>query len=186
MTDLKPITALGAETARYETFGALTISENVDLGLASLALRDGKTVPAPFGICLPEAGRWTAGDGFAAFWMSPGQWMIEAEGRGNDDFAAALKAEVHGCSVTEQTDGWVAFEIAAQNVAALEALMQKSVNLDPASLSSGAAARTGLEHMGVYLIRRSETQLAVMGMRTFAEALWHALATAARRLPHTA
>lgn len=186
MTDLKPITALGAESARHETFGLVTMSENVGLGLASLALRRGQAAPTPFGIALPGPGGWAQGEGLAAFWVSPGQWMIEAEGRGGEDFAAALKAEAPECSVTEQTDGWVAFEITAQNPAALESLMQKLVNLDPVRLSVGTAARTGLEHMGVYLIRRSETGLAVIGMRTFAAALWHALATAARRLAHTA
>lgn len=182
MTDLTPITALGGQTARAETFAALRIAEQTDLALASLTLRAGQIAPAPFGMTLPDVGGWTAQDGLAAFWTAPGQWMIEAEGRAAEDFAAALKTEAPKCSITEQTDGWVTFEITADHPATLEALMQKLVNLDPSHLSCGHAVRTGLEHMSVYLIRRSETCLAVMGMRTLADSLWHALATAAGRL----
>ncbi len=182
MTDLTPITALGAEAARRETFGALRLSENPDLALASLALRRGQSAPSPFGLTLPGPGEWTRNGDFAAFRTAPDQWMIEAEGRAREDIAAMVGREARNCSVTEQTDAWTAFDIVAENPASLVALMQKLVNLDPAQLAPGRAARTGLEHMSVYLIRRSETHLAVLGMRSFAGALWHALATAAARL----
>ena len=186
MTDLTPITALGTETARMQDFGVLRITENTNLALASLSLRAGQDAPTPFGLTLPDAGGWAPQDGQAAFWTAPGQWMVEAEGRAVEDIAAALKAEAPGCSITEQTDGWVTYEITSDRATSLEALMQKLVNLDPARLSCGTAARTGLEHMSVYLIRRSDTCLAVMGMRTLADSLWHTLATAAARLPSEA
>lgn len=186
MTDLTPHTAFGAKRAWESTFGSLAIAENADLALASLAVRKGQTPPALFGVVLPEVGQWTQAGDFAAFWTAPGQWMIEGEGRALDDFAAMLKTHAPGCSITEQTDGWTAFEITADTPAVLVALLEKTVNLDPAQLSTGAAVRTGLEHMSVYLIRRSETHLAVIGMRSFAEALSHALATVAKRLSHAA
>lgn len=186
MTDLTPITALGAKTARKETYDALTLSENPELALASLALRRDQTPPSPFGLRLPDPGHCADKGSVAAFWTTPGQWMIEAPGRANEDFAARLEEEVPGGSISEQTDAWTAIEITAKNSAALEALMQKLVNLDPAQIAPGHAARTGLEHMSVYLIRRSETHLAVMGMRSFAAALWHALVTAAARIDQTA
>ena len=185
MTDLTSITALGEQGARSEDFGVLQIAENTNLALASLALRAGQVMPAPFGLTLPETGKWIAQDGTAAFWVGPGQWMIEADGRADEDFAAILKDEVPGCSVTEQTDGWVCFEVTAQSAGSIEALMEKLVNLDPVRLSPGAAVRTGLEHMSVYLVRRSETRVAVLGMRTLADALWHAIATVATRVART-
>lgn len=183
MTDLIPATALGDATPRSQDFGPLTLSESADLALASLALRKGQAAPMPFGLPLPGVGQAvTAGD-VGAFWTGRDQWMIEAEGKAETDFAAALKAQAPGCSVTEQTDGFVAIEIVSQAGAApLEKLLTKLVNIDTQTLGPGRCARTGLEHMTVFLIRRSENRLAVIGMRSLAGSLWHALSVAARRL----
>lgn len=171
VTDLIPITALGATKAATVTHGAVTISELPDMALASLTLRRGATAPHD----LPGVGQ-AAGN---AFWTGPDQWMIEGPGLAETDFAATLAAP--GCSVTEQTDGFSVVEITAP-VDTLHALMAKLVNLDPLTLSPGSATRTGLHHMTVFLIRRTDTVLAVIGMRSYARALWHALDEAAQRL----
>jgi heterotetrameric sarcosine oxidase gamma subunit len=182
VTDLKPITALGTEAPRSETFGALSITENADLALASLALRRGTAQPVPMGLALPGPGGWAAGQGVAAFWAGPGLWMIEAAGRAEEDFARELKSAAPGCSVTEQTDGWVAFEvISSAGAAPILRLLEKLVNIDPAGFGPGRATRTGLEHMSVFVIRRAGDRLAVLGMRSEAGTLWHALETAAAR-----
>lgn len=183
MSDLKPISALGAAAPRLLTLGALTIRENAGLGLASLALRRDAATPAPFGLILPAAGHWAEAGSHAAFWTGPDQWMIEGQGRAEEDFAKALQAEAPDCSVTEQTDGWVAFEIASvAGGAPLVRLMEKLVNVDAAGFGPGQATRTGLEHMSVFLIRRAEDRLAILGMRGLAGSLWHAIETAAARL----
>lgn len=182
MTDLSPVTALGDSAPRNARFGALTLSENAGLALASLALRKGQAAPAPFGLALPEVARAVSSGPHGAFWTGRGQWMIEAEGLAEADFAAALQGQAPGCAVTEQTDGWVAFEIASDTGAPLEALLARLVNLDPRTLGPGCCVRTGLEHMSVFVLRRSETRLAVIGMRSLAGSLWHALSQAARRL----
>lgn len=182
MTDLYPVTALGGRAPRAARFGALTLSENSDLALASLALPSGQSAPMPFGLALPEVACAVAAGSYGAFWTGRDQWMIEAEGLAETDFAAALQAQAPGCAVTEQTDGFAAIEIAASAAAPLEALLSKLVNLDPKTLGPGSCTRTGLEHMSVFLVRRSETRLAVIGMRSLAGALWHALSLAAHRL----
>jgi len=183
VTDLSPITALGAAAPVGRSFGALTLSENSGLALASLALRRGAAQPVPMGLPLPGPGGYVAGNGAGAFWTGPGQWMIEAEGRAEEDFAAALKAVVPGCSVTEQTDGFVAFEIASSTgAAAIERLMAKLFNIDTAGFGPGSATRTGFEHMSVFVIRRAADRLAVMAMRSAAGSVWHGLTTAAARL----
>lgn len=183
MPDLKPITALGGSSARTVTHGALTLTENTGLALASLALRrDGKQ-PAPFGLSLPGPGLWADMGEAAALWTGPGQWLIEGPGRAETDFAAAVEAACPGCSVSEQTDGLVAFEIrSVKGEASILALMAKLVNLDPAQLGPGRACRTGLEHMSVFVLRRAPDRLAMLGMRSSAGTLWHAIETAAARL----
>lgn len=183
MTDLTPQTALGDATPRVESFGALTLSENAALALASLALPKGGLAPQPFGLSLPAVAKAVAMGDYGAFWTGRDQWMIEAQGKAEVDFAAMLKSEAPGCVVTEQTDGFVPFEIrSSAGAAPVEALMRKLVNIDPRTFGPGQVTRTGLEHMTVFLIRRSEEHLAVIGMRSFAGSLWHALAQAARRL----
>lgn len=187
MPELKPLTALGTAEPRRARLGGLTIAEDPDLALASLALRRDGAAPAPFGLALPGPGEWRGAAGAAAFWTGPGQWMIEAPGRAGEDFAAAVKAEAPGASVTEQTDGWVAFEIAADAGAApLHALLERLVNLDLSRFGPGSATRTHLEHMSVCVIRRAETRCAILGMRSAAGSLWHALEQAAKRLENEA
>lgn len=182
MTDLKPITALGAELPTSVKLGALRLSENADLGLASLALRKGATVPSPFGLVLPQPGACTITQGIGAFWCGPDQWMVMFPDRGAQDVARDLKAQSPNCSVTEQTDGWCAFDILAQDAAALSGFLERVVNVNLGAFGTGCATRTVIDHMGVYLLRGSENSVTIIGMRSSAQSLWHALTTVAQRL----
>ncbi|SNS27957.1 sarcosine oxidase subunit gamma [Tropicimonas sediminicola] len=186
MTDLTPITALGDSVPRVHTAGGYTLRENADLALASLAVARGVAAPAPFGLGLPDAGGLAVGEGGrSAFWTAPDQWMIAAEGMAETDFAASLLAEVPGGRVTEQTDGWTAFEIASEDAAQIESLLERLVNLPAAATAPGRATRTGLEHMSVFVLRRTDSHVTIIGMRTLAASLWHALETAVDRLGGT-
>lgn len=183
MTDLVPITALGAQTSATETYGALKITENIGIALASLALRKSASRPSPFGLSLPAAGQAAFRNDVSAFWIGPGQWMIEMPGKAETDFEAAVRLQAPGCSVTEQTDGFTSIEIVSgSGPTKIEALMSKLVNLDPSLFIPGSATRTGLEHMSVFLIRRDNNRLTIIGMRTFGPALWRAITVAARSL----
>ncbi|WP_371823399.1 sarcosine oxidase subunit gamma [Paracoccus sp. Z118] len=181
--DLSPLPATGGAAPATARHGALTLTENDGLALASLALRRGGAQPAPFGLTLPGPGGWAAQGEISAFWTGPDQWMIEGHRLAGMDFAARVAAEASGASVTEQTDGFAAFEIrSSAGEAPILALLAKLVNIDPANLASGRAARTGLHHMSVFVIRRAPDHLAVAGMRSAAGTLWHVLETAVARL----
>lgn len=183
MTDLTPFSALGAPAVRKMQQGALTLMENDGLALASLALRRGTEPPAPMGLPLPEPGCWSAAGGAEAFWTGPGQWMIAAEGLAVTDFAQVVKEQAPGCSVTEQTDGWVCFEVQSEaGTAPVHKLLEKLVNIDLAGFGPGKATRTVLDHMGVFVIRRADDRLAILGARSAAGSLWHAISVAAARL----
>lgn len=183
MTDLSPLTVLGSAEPQALTFGALTFRENAGLALASVALRKGAGQPAPFGLALPGPGGWVGGSGVGAFWMGPGQWMVEADGQADEDFAARLVALCPGCSVTEQTDGFVAFEIASSaGPAPVERLLERLVNVDLGGFGPGSAQRKGFEHTSIFVIRRATDHLAVLGLRSAAGSIWHALTLAAGRL----
>jgi sarcosine oxidase subunit gamma len=181
--DLISTTALGDAAPRTVQHGVLTLEENDSLALASLALRRGVSQPAPIGLALPGPGGWAETDGASAFWTGPDQWMIEAPGRAESNFAGELAAACPGCSITEQTDGFVAFEIRSLDGSEpIRALMSKLVNLDPKRFPAGSASRTGLGHMSVFVVRRASDHLAVLGTRSAAATLWHLLETAISRL----
>ncbi|AJE44843.1 sarcosine oxidase subunit gamma [Celeribacter indicus] len=183
MTDLTPITALGGTIARSETHGLLTLTERPDIALASLARRRNGEVPEPFGLTLPEAGKRIESGPIGIFWSARDQWMVEAEGRAEEDFAATLKVEVPGASVTEQTDGWAALDLgSADGAAPVHALLERLMNVDLSAFGPGSATRTGLEHMGVFVLRITEDRLRIWGMRSSYATLWHAVGQAARRL----
>lgn len=183
MPDLKPITALGLSQVKSLKLGSLSLTENSGLALASLALRRDIDAPRPFGLLLPEPGSWVERGGVGAFWTGPNQWIIEAEWEAERDFCAEVVAACPGQSVTEQTDGFVAFEFHSESGADLIlALMAKLVNIDPRLFAPGSATRAGLGHMNVFVIRRAEDRLAVLGMRSAAGTLWHELECAVKRL----
>lgn len=178
MTELVAETAFGATAPRVGTFGPLTLTERMDIGLASLALRKGMGKPA--GLDLADPGTVVAAP-LGNFWMAPGQWMIEGPGKGDADFAGEVQALAPGCSVTEQTDGWVIVDIDGP-ADMLERMRERLVNLPADALAPGKATRTLMHHMTVFAIRRSDDRLTVMGMRSYAGSIWHALAETAGRL----
>lgn len=183
MTDLTQTTALGGDRPRSVRHGGLLLQEKPDVALASLAMRAGASRPSPFGLTLPGPGGWTSDGPIAMFWTGPQQWMVVAEGRTETDFADELSTLCPMCSITEQTDGFVLFEMSSDaGEGLIHALLSKLVNLDPACLRPGSATRTGLEHMSVFVIRRSPAHLAVLGTRSAAASLWRALETAVSRL----
>ena len=182
MTNLLPITALGASAPPSQQFGVHTMRENNGLALVSLAVVRGTPPPTPFGLTLPAAGNCAMQDDYTAFWTSPDQWIITAENLGETDFAATVQNEVPNARLTEQTDGWVAFEITAETDDQIGAVLTRVANLPQSDVAVGKAVRTGFDHMTIFLVRRSENQVTVMVMRTLAVTLWHALEIILQRL----
>lgn len=182
MPDLAPLTALGRAEARRQRFGPLVVSENVRLGLASLAIRRDAPTPEPMGLHLPGPGGWIEDAQGSAFWIAPHQWMIEVPDGAGTDLERDLRAAVPDAAVTDQTDGWVVLEISSDaGPRPLERVLEKLVNLDLDRFGPGSATRTGVDHMSVFVIRRSATAVAVLGMRSAAGSLWHAVEAAVSR-----
>ncbi|MFW2589553.1 sarcosine oxidase subunit gamma [Sagittula sp. SSi028] len=183
MTDLSPLipqTALGTVVPREARIGSVILAEDATLGLASIALRAGYPAPTPFGLTLPDVSGVSANARAGAFWMGRGQWMLELPGQAEADVVAQVVPQAPGCAVTEQTDGFVTLNLSASAAQRLAQLLEKLVNVAVEDLAPGRVVRTGLDHMTVFVIRRSATELTVLGMRSFANALWHALERAIR------
>lgn len=179
---LRPLSALGRSFAASDTIGRLTIAESLDMALGSLASRRGHEaevaeLAAGAGIPLPEPGRSAVQGEWSAFWTGPGTWFVEAPHSTREDIVAHLKPVFgEAASITEQTDAWARFEVTGP----LSPLFERLCNLDLNRFAPGSATRTVIEHLGCLVIRRSPDRMTVLGPRSSAASLHHALLTAAR------
>lgn len=179
---LKPLSALGREFLLVETVGPVTLSEEMETALASLASRRGREaevaeLAAGAGIPLPGPGQVASQGAYGAFWVSPEMWFVEAPYATCEDIAAHLKSLFgEAASVTEQTDAWVRFDVNGP----LQPLFERLCNLDLERFGPVSATRTIIEHLGIYAIRRSPNRMTLLAPRSSADSLHHALVTAAR------
>lgn len=182
---LKSLTPLGHDAALIETIGAITIIENTGIALASLASRMGReaevaALAQTVGIPLPGPGRAEAAGTYAAIWIGPQQWMIEATFVTHEDITAILKPIfTETASITEQTDAWARFDLTSSD---LPALFERLCNYDLRKAWVGDATRTVIDHLGCYVIRRAQTEVSILGPRSSAHSLHHAITTAAKAL----
>ena len=184
MHSLAPVTPLGGMAALIDTVGTVTIAEVTDRALASLACRLGQDAAfaeravALFGTTLPgPLGSARSGD-WGLIWTGPGQWFVEAPFVTHEDIAARLKSAFGAtASVTEQTDAWAPFDISGADVLAM---LERLASVDTRGMATGAATRTVIEHIGCHVIcREAGAAFTVMGGRSFAASLHHALKAAA-------
>jgi sarcosine oxidase, subunit gamma len=182
VASLQPLTALGKRAATTVTLGPLTISERADVALASVAARKGRMADLAkaaksAGVPLPGPATHKQGTPYSAFWTAPEMWFVEAPYATHELIADLLKSALgDAASITEQTDAWVAFDLAAPNLAPL---LERLCNVDYTARPDGYATRTMMEHLGVYLIKHGPDKARVYGPRSSAESLLHAIETAA-------
>ena len=181
---LAPLTALGARAPRLDRIGAVVIAENPDLALASIAQRRGHDLAAMGALPVPlpgPGGRAEGPDGLGALWLGQGSWMIEAPLRPGDDLAAWLKSQLGAAaSVTDQTDAWVCFDIEAADAGAL---FERLCILDIRAMDANHGSRSVIEHVGcLILCRAPNRRFSVLGPRSSAGSLHHALVAAAAAL----
>lgn len=181
---LAPITALGARAPRADRFGDVTIAENPDVALVSVAQRRGHDLAAlgVLPVALPgPGGHATGAEGLGALWLAPGSWMIEAPLRPGDDLAARLISAVGpAASVTDQTDAWVCIDIDAADAGTL---FERLCPLDTRRMTSGSGSRSVIEHIGCLIVCRDRNRrFSIFGPRSSAGSLHHALVAAAAAL----
>ncbi len=182
MASLIALTALGAREPAVVEIGPLRITERTDLALASVAARRGRMADLAAaaqgaGVPLPEAARHQAGAPYSAFWTAPETWFVEAPFGSHELIADQLKAALgDAASITEQTDAWVAFDLAAAD---LTPLLERLCNVDFRSAPKGYETRTVMEHLGVYLVKLDQGAVRLYGPRSSAQSLLHAVETAA-------
>lgn len=184
MHSLKPITALGRTDAQIDVIGTLTIRECPNWSLASVSARLGaeKTTQTAFkkalGLEFPKPMESTQNGAVTAFWTGPDQCFVEAPFDSHETLCMTLVASLQErASVTEQSDGWVRFDIEELDCISL---LERCCAVDTASLPMGGVARTIVEHLSCFILCRSEHHFSVYGPRSSAGSLHHGLTTAAR------
>ncbi len=184
MHSLQPITALGGTEAQIDVIGDVTISECPDWSLTSISARLGaeKTIATVFkkalGIAFPKPMLSGTKDDITAFWTGPDQCIVEAPYTTHETLAATLATSLKTkASVTEQSDGWVRFDLEGADCFAT---LERSCAVDVQVMPVGGVTRTILEHLGCFVLRRSDHHFSIYGPRSSAGSLHHALVTAAR------
>lgn len=177
MPELIAKTALEGQVV---TRGGLTLRE-VDPGpITSIALFPGqeklvaKGLKA-LGLSFPGPNALVTGkDGALLVWTGRDQaFLIGAE-------APVLE----GAAMTDQSGGWCTLELSGP--AAADALMRLvPLDLRLAAFPVGRAVRSGLNHMGMVMIRTGDEAFEIMVFRSMARTAWHeieaAMATVAAR-----
>jgi sarcosine oxidase subunit gamma len=178
---LNPISPLGTKQPIKKEFGPYTIEEVNSNALASYSFRKGterdakKNVEQFMAGPLPDAMSSKFGK-ISSFWIGPSQWLIEAPIDIYEDLASELTQISAGtASVTEQTDAWCRFDLMGANLAEPLSLL---CNVDVPLFEGGEITRCQMEHMGCFLICRDLTNISILGPRSAAESLYHAITAA--------
>ncbi|MDE0968628.1 MAG: sarcosine oxidase subunit gamma [Octadecabacter sp.] len=183
MHNLQTITALGGKTPRIDVFDHITIIENDSVALASVTARMGreagcyKVLQKLLGV-VPETGRAVLHNTETGFYMGLDQWMLTAPRVSHELIADQLK-KLFGdnASVTEQSGAWVCLDIIGR---AMPDMCERLCAVPVRQMVAGDVQRTVIHKMGCFVIRcMANDQLRILGPRSTAATLHHALMTAA-------
>lgn len=186
MPNLYALSPLGFATPHTETIGDFTVIEIIDRAMASVISRKGyedavtaileKILKQP----APSIGECRAGN-IDAFWIGQSQWMLAAPFADHEDIVASFIEKFKGkASLTEQTDGWCRFAVSGSGIDRLCSLL---CNADMRRLKAGGVTRTAIEHIGCFVLRLADDKIQIIGPRSSAGSLHHAIVTAARSAP---
>ena len=188
MASLTPTTALGGTIPFDETLGSNRIREVSDAAMASLAMLKGQgtafkkaaasrlgELPAPGHAVGHTTGHAGGANQTSTIWMGPGQYLVEG-------IDAATLAATFGASaaITDQSDAWVRFDVTGGDVVAM---LERLSGADTRRMQSGSATRTAIHHMHCVIVcRAGGTDFTILGPRSSAASLHHALVAAASSL----
>ncbi len=183
MHSLGTITALGGKHAQVDVIHGLTITECPNWVIASVAARKGMAKPLAttfkevMGLALPKPMQSNGKDGVTVFWTGPNQYFVEAPFAKNEGLADSLAVALkQTASVTEQTDGWVRFDVQG---AGCSDVFERLCILDTRTMEKGAVSRTALEHSGCFILCRTHVYFSLYGPRSTAASIHHGLVVSA-------
>ncbi len=187
MHELAALTPLGGQTPQISRVGAITIAEVTDRALASVSARIGAgdafhtSASALFGCKLPDPGACVSAGDFTLIWTGADQWFVEAPFASHEDISRIVKTALGAtASVTEQTDGWVRFDISGTTVVDM---LERLCPVPARRMETGDATRSIVEHMGCFVICRAKGQhFSIIAPRSYAGSLHHTLKATAHSI----
>ncbi|MEC9415936.1 MAG: hypothetical protein VYC67_05005 [Pseudomonadota bacterium] len=128
-----------------------------------------------YNVSLPSPGKIAHYEGGSIFWSSPSQWFISSKNHNPFFDRDIVDKFMQLPIVTLQTDGWVSMNLKGSAcLTVLERLVK--LNLNDSEFPPGSSTRTGCSHMTIFLQRpNQETDFIVLGARSYAQSLLHAL-----------
>jgi len=175
---LHEITALGKSEAISLEIGPFSLKEVTNTVIASYSFRKGSEKLAKKNIekfvddRLADIMSCNFGN-ISSFWVGPEQWFIEAKSTDQPDLAQELNKISKGtASVTEQTDAWCRFDLSGDY---LEKPFSLLCNVDVPSFTGTEITRCQIDHLGCFLICRDLKYFTVLGPRSAAGSLHHAI-----------
>lgn len=181
LPEMKPLTALGAHAPRVDQHGPVTLTEVTRLAIASVQARLGHEAACQTHLAnlldshAPTVSELVMHDPEAAFWIGPDQWMVGAPYDSHEDLAAQLVTRFDGtASITEQNDAWAVFDLQGD----VEPVMELLCPINIRAMPEQTAQRTSIHHISCFVTRRAADHLRILGPRSSAGSLHHALLTA--------
>ena len=188
MASLTPTTALGGTILFDETIGSNRIREVSDAAMASLAMLKGQgaafkkaaasrlgELPVPGNAASHGTSHGGGANHTSSIWMGPDQYLVEG-------IDAATLAATFGASaaITDQSNAWVRFDVTGGDVVAI---LERLSGADTRRMQAGSATRTAIHHMHCVIVcRAGGTDFTILGPRSAAASLHHALVAAAASL----
>ncbi|MEM1366061.1 MAG: hypothetical protein AAGH82_09965 [Pseudomonadota bacterium] len=112
--------------------------------------------------------------------LQPGQIWLMAE-TAPSELMAQAQARFGGHSwLTDQTDGWVAISVLADDEVAANAVMARLCMLDVATIKIDTATRTLVAHLSVIIIKEGAGHYTLLAPRSSAQHLHHMVTLAAQ------
>lgn len=164
----------------------VTIGERIDLGLASVAARQGQadglkaSVREAYGVSLPEGPTVSRGKDIAFIGTGPGEWFAVSETLKNESLAEDLAEKLKGlASVSDQSSGRAVIRLGGPR--ARDVLAKGlAIDLDPRVFGTDAAATSTISHMGVLVWRAGEADAYDVALfRSVGESFWRWLTASA-------
>jgi sarcosine oxidase subunit gamma len=167
--------------------GAMTEAVSIVrlLPAARFSIRGGEGATAAIGgaigLALPrEACRAREGNGFAALWLGPDEWLLVADGAEPGDLHARLTAaSTEPASIVDISDRQVGLGVSGPKVAeALNAF--NALDLDESAFPVGMCTRTLFGKAEIVLWRKADDAFRIEVWRSFAPYVVGCLAEATR------
>jgi sarcosine oxidase subunit gamma len=140
------------------------------------AFHGGLPVGEVLGVALPETPRRVTVDGVMYLWAGPESWLAIADGPALEPRLAVVQ---NIAAITDQSDGRAILSVAGRHAREILARLVP-IDLHPSAFPADATALTLAGHISVQIWQDEAGDFQLACFRSFAEALYHSLAEAAR------